>query len=143
MPDPSWPAGACRRFQSRSRLHRSRAAGACAPTLAVTVACWLVVSVVEATPFTSVLTIDDDNVPAVVVNETGADRSVLPLMSKTLAAIVVEPPLAGTNAGVAFTLTRPTAAVPTAILIAPFVPVVAPPDVAVMTAEPFAVPEKT
>ncbi len=97
---------------------------------------------VEAAPFASVLTIDDDKVPAVVVNETGADGSVLPLMSKTVAETVVEPPFAGTNAGLAFTLTRPTAAVPTAILIAPSAPVVAPPDVAVMTADPFAVPEK-
>ena len=116
--------------------------GTSAPTLAMTVACWLVVSVVDAVPLASAFTTDDDNVPAVVVKETGAERSVLPLMSKTLAVTVVDPPFAGTIAGLAFTLTRPTAAVPTAILIAPSVPVVAPPDVAVMTAEPFAVPEK-
>ena len=56
--------------------------------------------------------------------------------------IVADPPVDGTVAGLAFTDTRPTAAVPTAILMAPALPVVAPPDMAVIVAMPLAVPAK-
>jgi hypothetical protein len=116
------------------------AVGAVAPTLAVTIASWLVVRVVDALPSGPVGTTANESVPAVVVNDTGEDGSTLPLMSNTLAVIVVDPPVFGTVAGLALTVTRPTAAVPTAILIAPWVPVEAPPDSAVIVAVPFAVP---
>ena len=104
--------------------------GAVAPTLAVTVATWLVVRVVEAAPSAPAVTSVCDKTPEVVVNDTGEDGSGLPLMSKTFAVTVVVPPVFGTVAGLAFTVTRPTPAVPTEILMAPFVPVVAPPEVA-------------
>jgi hypothetical protein len=84
---------------------------------------------------------EKESVPAVVVNDTGADRSGLPLMSNTVAVMVVVPPVFGTVAGFAFTVTRPTAAVPTEILSAPAAPVVAPPEIAVIVAVPFALPE--
>ena len=71
------------------------------PTLAVTVAACAVVSVVDALPFTSVLTMLALRVPAVVVKVTGMPVMRFPLTSKTVAAIVVEPPSAGTVAGVA------------------------------------------
>jgi hypothetical protein len=99
-----------------------------------------VVNVVVALPLALVVTRTADNAPAVVEKLTGAELSALPLMSKTSAAIVVDPPLDGTDAGVALTVTRPTAAVPTAILIAPAAPVVAPPDEAVIVAVPFESP---
>jgi hypothetical protein len=81
-----------------------------------------------------------DKVPAVVVNDTGAELSTFPLMSNTMAVIVVEPPPLGTLVGFAFTETLPTAAVPMAILAAPVVPVVAPPDEATMVAVPLLTP---
>lgn len=115
-------------------------AGACAPTLAVTVAGRLVVSTEVATPSASAVASDVDKVPAVVEKLTGAELSPLPLKSKTAAVMVVEPPVFGTDAGLALTVTRPTAAVPTAILMAPAVPVDAPPEIAVIVAIPFDVP---
>jgi hypothetical protein len=114
----------------------------CAPTLAVTVACRLVVSVVDATPLSFVETNAADRVPAVVVKVTGTEGRGLPLMSRTLAAMLVDPPTAGTVAGLALTVTRPTAAVPTKILSEPFGPVVEPPDSAVIVAVPFTEPAK-
>src|SRR5262245_5689112 len=66
-----------------------------APTVAVTVACVCVERTVVATPFRLVLTSDWLRVPADVVNETGAALNGLPLMSKTVAVIVDEPPDAG------------------------------------------------
>ena len=74
-------------------------AGACAPTLAVTVAGRLVVSTVVATPSASAVASDVDKTPAVVEKLTGAELSALPLMSKTDAVMVVEPPVLGTDAG--------------------------------------------
>ena len=114
--------------------------GAWAPTLAVTVVCWLVVNVAVATPFASVVRAEEESEPAVDDRLTGAELSPLPLMSKTDTVIVVEPPSAGTDAGLALTLTRPTAADPMAILMAPAVPTLAPPQEAVMVAVPDEVP---
>ena len=102
----------------------------------MTVACWPVVNVVAATPFASVATVDADSAPAVVEKLTGAELSALPFTSKTDAVIVVVPPTAGTDAGLAFTLTRPTAAVPMAILMAPSAPTLEPPEAAVIVAVP-------
>ena len=57
-------------------------------------------------------------------------------MSRTTAEIAVTPPSAGTSVGFALTITRPTAAVPTRILIA-FVPLAeTPPEIAVIVAVP-------
>jgi len=72
----------------------------------------------------------------VVENVTGTEMSGLPLMSSTLAVITLEPPSDDTVAGFALTLTRPTAAEPTAILTAPFAPTLAPPDIAEIVAVP-------
>jgi hypothetical protein len=88
-----------------------------------------------------VVAIPADSVPDVAVNDTGAERSAFPLMSNTVAVIVVDPPVFGTVAGLALTVTRPTPAVPMAIFTAPVVPVVAPPDDAMIVAVPLAIPE--
>lgn len=77
--------------------------------------------------------------PAVVEKETAAAGSGLPLMSNTAAEITDDPPSAGINVGFALTATRPTAAVPTAIFTA-LVPVLAPPELAVIVALPFDAP---
>src|SRR5689334_5294718 len=82
----------------------------------------------------------DPNVPALVERLTDADGSALPLMSKTFTVTVVAPPDAGTLHGLQLILTPPTAAVPTRILSAPLVPVVAPPEVAVIVAVPLLAP---
>ena len=67
---------------------------------------------------------------------TGAELNGLPLMSRTTAVIVVVPPRAGTRAGLALTLTLPTAAVPMRILIE-FVPLAdTPPEIAAIVAVP-------
>jgi hypothetical protein len=131
-----------------------------APTVAVTVAGWNVVKTVSATPFASVVTVGADSVPAVVANVTGAALSAFPLMSTTFAAMVLAPPVAGSDVGLADTFTRPTAAAPTAILsvrsppdavppVVPVVPVppvplevVAPPEAAPIVAIPLAVPAR-
>ena len=76
------------------------------PTFAVTVAVCAVVSVVDATPVASVFTTPAFREPAVVVKVTGIDGISDPLTSNTVAEIVVEPPSAGTVAGVALTTTR-------------------------------------
>jgi len=76
------------------------------PTFAVTVAVCAVVSVVVAMPPPVVLATPTLSVPAVVVNVTGMSFIKLPLASNTVAEIVVEPPSAGTVAGVALTTTR-------------------------------------
>ena len=78
--------------------------------------------------------------PAVVENATGAAGSALPLISCTAAEIVDVPPIAAINAGFALTTTRPTPAVPTAIRIALLPLAVAPPELAVIVAFPFAPP---
>ena len=78
--------------------------------------------------------------PADVVKETGTPGNALPLMSKILAVMVVVPPNADTLLGFAPTRTPPTDAVPTAILIAPAVPVDAPPEIALMFAVPLLPP---
>ena len=77
---------------------------------------------VEATPFVSVFTTAAVRLPEVVENVTGVPVKGFPFTSSTFAVIVVEPPTAGTVAGLALTATRPTAAVPTAILSAPLLP---------------------
>src|SRR4051794_26860393 len=116
--------------------------GAWAPTDAVTVACWLVMSTADAMPLASVGTIEEDKLPAVVLNCTGVDASGLPFTSSTVAVIAEAPPIAGTVLGFAVTATRPTAALPTAIRIPLFVPVVAAPDDAVMMAVPLLLPAR-
>jgi hypothetical protein len=75
------------------------------PTFAVTVAVCAVVNVDEATPPLSVFATAALSVPAVVVNVTGMPGIKAPFRSKTVAEIVVEPPRAGTVAGVALTTT--------------------------------------
>ena len=75
----------------------------CAPTLAVTIACVLVVNTDAAAPLVSVSTKPEDNVPAVVTKATGVATNALPLTSITMAVTVVDPPTAGTEAGLAFT----------------------------------------
>ena len=113
---------------------------ACAPTATVTVAVVVALRTAVATPFASVETATCSSVPAVVENVTGAELSGLPLMSITVPAIVERPPVAGSSVGFAETRTLPTAAVPTATLAA-FAPLaLAPPELAVMIAVPFAVP---
>ncbi len=93
------------------------------------------------TPLASVGPTVGSTVPAVVVNVTGADGNGLPFISNTLVVIVDTPPRAGIRLGLADTLTRPTAAVPIAILTALAVPL-APPEIAEMVAVPFAVPAR-
>ena len=111
-----------------------------APTLAVTVAFVDVRSTAVAMPFASDVAKVGSSVPPVVTKVTGADVNGLPLMSMIEAAIVDDPPSAGMRLGDAVTFTRPTAAVPTAILTA-FAPVaLAPPEIAEIVAVPFAVP---
>ena len=75
------------------------------PTLAVTVACTDVVSVLFAVPVASVCATPSLSVPAVVEKVTGTPDSTLPFTSKTIALIVLVPPDAGTVAGVAATAT--------------------------------------
>lgn len=128
------------------------AAGALLPTVAVTVAVTTVCSVVFAMPFVSVRTVVEASEPAVVVKETGALGSGLPFTSYTDADMKEVPPIDPSNAGFALMETRPTAALPTAILttlldvavVVEPVPVVAPPpappEIAVMTAVPFEFP---
>ena len=111
-----------------------------APTVAVTVAVTTVCRIVVARPFVSVLTVVASSDPAVVENDTCAPGSGLPLMSKTEVEIVDAPPIDGSSVGFAFTETRPTAAVPTAILTAFAVGTLAPPDRALMIAVPFEFP---
>lgn len=83
------------------------------PAVAVTLACCVVDSVVRAVPAVSVLTTVALNVPAVVAKVTGTPPSGFPDASTTCALIVVVPPVDGTDAGFAVTLTRPAAAAPT------------------------------
>ncbi len=61
-------------------------------------------------------------------------------MSTTLATIVAVPPMDGMVAGLALTFTWPTAAVPTAIFTALALLTLAPPEIAVIVAVPFALP---
>src|SRR4029453_15919540 len=103
---------------------------------------WLVVKVVVAPPIAFVMTSAFASEPAVVVKLTGALFSALPLMSKTSATMVVDPPFEGTDAGLALIVTRPTGGVPTAILTPPFAPVEAPPEVAVIVAVPLESPAR-
>src|SRR5262245_30387922 len=110
------------------------------PTDAVTVACWLVVNTITAAPLLLVTPTSADNVPAVVVKSTGEPTNALPLTSRTVAVIVEAPPAADTDCGLALRINFAAAAVPTAILSAPSVPVVAPPETAVIVAVPFEPP---
>ena len=97
----------------------------------------LVVRTDAAAPLPSVTTTLSESVPDVVVKVTGVATNGLPFISSTLAVTVVEPPMEGTGFGLALTVTLPTAAVPTKIFSAPVVPVVAPPEIAVIVAVPF------
>ena len=110
------------------------------PTVAVTVACAAVVIVVCAPPPVSVFTTALPRTPVEVEKLTGTPLSALPFTSTTLAVMVATPPLTDTGFGLAETLTRPTAADPTAIRTPPFAPVLAPPEVALMTAVPLLPP---
>ena len=92
-------------------------------------------------PFASEVTSCEESVPAVLVNDTATCGRTLPFTSTTLALIVVEPPSAGTDAGLAPSLMAPTDAEPTAIRSAPVAVVTAPPEVAVMTAVPLEPPD--
>ena len=85
----------------------------------------------------SVFTTPLPRAPAEVAKVTGTAASALPLRSRTLAVMIVEPPLDEMVLGFALRLTRPTAAVPSEILRAPLEPVVAPPDEAVTVAIPL------
>ena len=107
------------------------------PATAVTTADAAVVSVVATMPFVSVFTFVGVTFPAVVENATGMDLRGLPAASVTTAVIVLVPPPNGTDAGLAVSATRPTAAVPTARLrgLARTLP-----EPALMTAVPDAVP---
>jgi hypothetical protein len=110
--------------------------GAVAPTLAVMFAVCDVVNDTDATPSLFVVAAVLERLPASVENETSVLGNALPFKSKTVATIKLVPP-EGMVAGDGFTTTRPTAAVPTAILTAPLVPVVAAPEEAVIVALPL------
>jgi hypothetical protein len=108
-------------------------AGVALPAVTVTVAAWFAVSVVRAVPEVSVLTTVALNVPAVVAKVTGTPPSGLPDASTTKAVIVVDPPVDGTDEGLAVTLTRPAAAPPTDSSSGSDA---APPEIALMEALP-------
>src|SRR5262245_40948744 len=114
----------------------------CAPTVAVTVAVWDVVSVVFALPSASVFTAPSVSVPAVAENVTGMLASGLPAPSTTVALIALAPPENGTVGGSATTATRDAAAAPIAIRRAPSGAVAAAPALAVMTAVPEMFPAR-
>ena len=81
-------------------------------TVAVTVAATFVFRVVDARPVASVVTCDIASVPSVVEKETGTPFERCPAASLTDAAIVTVPPVHGTMAGFAVTVTAADAAPP-------------------------------
>src|SRR5436190_2958699 len=95
------------------------------PEVAVTFAVLVVVSVVVALPFASVVTVEEESVPLSVVNVTGTPETPPPWSLTTLADIVVVPPDEPSVAGCAASVNVFTFAVP--ILIALFV-ALAPPE---------------
>ena len=110
------------------------------PAVAVTFAIFVVVSVVCALPFTSETTVAGETAPASVVNDTGIDAIRLPLTSIVVAVMSEVPPFEEMTLGFASMLTLPTAAAPTAILMALAPLAEAPPELAVMMAVPLDVP---
>lgn len=120
------------------------------PAVTVTVAVWLVVSVVCAWPVEFVVPITGATEPWSVVNDTGTPARPLLLLSSTLAVMVAVPPSCETLEGLAVTTTVVAAAAPITIetpdpvvvVGAAPVPVEAEPDVelepenALMTAVP-------
>ena len=97
------------------------------------------VSVVVALPLASVVAIDGLREPLSVVNVTGTLAITVPVASLTVAVMVDLPPgeIVG---GAAVKPIEATPAAPTAILMAPVVPVVTPPERAVIVAVPDSVP---
>jgi hypothetical protein len=101
-------------------------------------------------PLWSVVTTAALNEPLSAVKVTGTPARTFPFVSRTFALIVLDPPDADTVAGLAVTVTPPTAAAPIAIFTevdavdvaaAPVVVVPpAPPEVAVIVAVPDVVP---
>jgi hypothetical protein len=119
------------------------------PARTVTVAVSAVVSVVEASPFASVITRVAPSVPLVVANETGTPGIGAPPARIAVATSWTVPPEGGTVLGIASTVTAATAAVPTTIVtelllvaVSPSAGGVAPivPDTARTTAVPDVVP---
>ena len=84
-----------------------------APALTVTSAPADVVSVAVATPFASVTALVGVTVPFVVENVTGTPAIERPVSSVTTAVITEVPPEEPRVCGVAVTVTRPAAAIPT------------------------------
>jgi len=107
------------------------------PTLAVTVAETDVVNTLLAVPVASVIATPVLSEPAVDEKVTGTSVRTAPFKSKTIALMVLVPPAAGTVAGFAATEIFCAAALPTRIF-REFVPVVAPPEIAVTDAVPDA-----
>lgn len=110
------------------------------PAVAVTFAVRVVVKVVVATPLLFVAELDGLTAPVSLTNDTATPGSRLPLMSRTVAEIVDDPPEADRTDGLAFNDILPTAAVPTAIFRAFAALTDAPPDEAVIVAVPLAFP---
>ncbi len=98
--------------------------------MAVTVAAPVVVSVVLASPLAFVLTLEDCRCPAVAEKATGTPLSAPPFSSSTSAVSVTVPPVLGTVAGSARSVTVFAAAPPTLMLT------VAPSGAAVSVPEP-------
>jgi hypothetical protein len=109
------------------------------PAVAVTLAVLFVVSVVVARPLASLGTTAGLVEPWSELKVTGTSERTFPPGSKTVAVIVEWPPLEIVD-GTACNEMLPTPAAPTAILIAPVVPVVTPPESAVIVATPDSVP---
>lgn len=109
------------------------------PAVAVTLAVLLVVSVVVALPFASVVAIDALREPLSVVNVTGTPAITVPLASLTV-AVIAEWPAGKIEAGSAVIAMLATPAAPTAIVIAPVSPVFTPPERGVIVAVPDSVP---
>ena len=109
------------------------------PDVAVTLAVLLVVSTAVALPLESVVTTEAFIEPLSVVNVTGTPPTRVPVASLTLALIVEEPPGAIVD-GIAVSPIVATPAAPTAIFAAPVVPVVTPPETAMIVAVPESVP---
>ncbi|HTH23699.1 MAG TPA: hypothetical protein VL919_01260, partial [Vicinamibacterales bacterium] len=83
-----------------------------APAIAVTVAVWVVVSVVRAIPFESESAVVELSVPFDVVKRTDTPGSGLFAESRTSAETVTVPPLCETLFGTALTAIEPAAAAP-------------------------------
>jgi hypothetical protein len=105
------------------------------PAVALTMAVLFDVKTAVAFPFVSLVATDGFTDPLSVLNVTGTPAIAVPLASLTVAVMVDRPP-GDIVAGAAASPTEATPAAPTAIVIAPVVPVVTPPDTAVTLAIP-------